>query len=567
MQAAVALQSLQLDPTEEDPEVALSLSLPLSPAACAPAAESTAVTLHAESRAVAPSCAAAELLLREWQAGTKTAATRFYYLYKDRVYRWARIKARDHHLAEDLCQEVWRRIHRSVLTYRAGTSPNAWVYRILINTHRSLWRRGQRFFASLLPGLSGEEVSEGPPGTVTQAGSSPEALFTRKQELEVILKAMHEDSRAVPQSRLPALRGGPAHRRGRDHPGRHRWHREITSEPRHRKAARATRPPRPVAAGSRTMNQRKNMQQEESFMRPGFVNGAMRSAVRGRPEDRALAGWLNELGQLSSPVELDRAILDRVHQELPKSSRRRPVLLLAVCLCCVVFGATAKLRPHANAPGSRLAKPTLVEEREFAPAECSAAGRVSLQTENVDSRESVLRQATVNLPFLASVSTLRSAHTKRKPALGSPRYAIRQRSASAAEEAPSLRLAAFTARTIPSSMTAILPIELPVSGADPEVIPRPSALEFSPASLAVAPIRPLDRLHGMVSPAGLVDVVAERSDSSRRPLYKRAWFVSMLAIAATGVAAGVTAAVVTSHQAPTEPSPAGHPITIALGPS
>ena len=194
MQAAVALQSLQLDPTEEDPEVALSLSLslPLSPAACAPAAESTAVTLHAESRAVAPSCAAAELLLGEWQAGTKTAATRFYYLYKDRVYRWARIKARDHHLAEDLCQEVWRRIHRSVLTYRAGTSPNAWVYRILINTHRSLWRRGQRFFASLLPGLSGEEVSEGPPGTVTQAGSSPEALFTRKQELEVILKAMHE---------------------------------------------------------------------------------------------------------------------------------------------------------------------------------------------------------------------------------------------------------------------------------------------------------------------------------------------------------------------------------------
>ena len=71
----------------------------------------------------------------------------------------------------------------------------------------------------------------------------------------------------------------------------------------------------------------------------------------------------------------------------------------------------------------------------------------------------------------------------------------------------------------------------------------------------------------MVSPAGLVDVVAERSDSSRRPLYKRAWFVSMLAIAATGVAAGVTAAVVTAHQAPPEPSPAGHPITIALGPS
>ena len=193
MQAAVALRSL----LREDPAAQTAVALPV--AERLPTPEYTVAELPTPTTAEnpgAPDCAAAEVLIRQWQTGVKTSATRFYYLYKDRVYRWARVKTRDRHLAEDLCQEVWRRIHRSLQTYRVGTSPTAWVYRILLNTHRSLWRRGQRFFAGLLPSLHEEQAPESLPAMATSLAGTPESLFSRKQELELILNAMHK----IPES-------------------------------------------------------------------------------------------------------------------------------------------------------------------------------------------------------------------------------------------------------------------------------------------------------------------------------------------------------------------------------
>jgi RNA polymerase sigma-70 factor (ECF subfamily) len=190
MQAAVALRSVQHEDPAEDAAVALPAAL------SEPTPEYIVAALPTAARPVVPPTADAEQLIRDWQAGVKPAATRFYYLYKDRIYCWARVKTRDPHLAEDLCQEVWRRIHRSLQTYRPGTSPTAWVYRILINTHRSLWRRGQRFFAGLLPSYQDEHEIERLPEPATSLLGAPEALFTRKQELELILNAMH----ALPES-------------------------------------------------------------------------------------------------------------------------------------------------------------------------------------------------------------------------------------------------------------------------------------------------------------------------------------------------------------------------------
>jgi RNA polymerase sigma-70 factor (ECF subfamily) len=182
MHATAALRSIPRAHLAEDTAVALPSAAREVPAA------SAATPLPA----AAPSNPVAEQLIRDWQAGVQTAATGFYYLYKDRVYRWARVKTRDVHLAEDLCQEVWRRIHRSLRTYRFGTSPNAWVYRIVINTHRSLWLRGQRFFARLLPAPGEEPADGGEPAAGSAFGGTPEALYTRKQEMEHILHAMHE---------------------------------------------------------------------------------------------------------------------------------------------------------------------------------------------------------------------------------------------------------------------------------------------------------------------------------------------------------------------------------------
>ena len=136
--------------------------------------------------------AQAEQFIRKWQAGEKTAAREFYFLYKDRIYRWAFVKTRNSHAAQDLCQEVWHRIHRSLLTYRPGTSPNAWVYKILLNTHRSLWRRGQRIFENILEYFLDEGEAKKGSFAASLLHYTPESLLAQKQELTAVLDALHE---------------------------------------------------------------------------------------------------------------------------------------------------------------------------------------------------------------------------------------------------------------------------------------------------------------------------------------------------------------------------------------
>lgn len=148
--------------------------------------------MTSSSQPAAETALDAEHFICRWQAGERTAAREFYSLYKDRVYRWAYVKTRNTHAAEDLCQEVWGRIHRSLPTYRPGSSPNAWVYTILVNTHRSLWRRGQNFVESIVDRfLDGDGADKSLPGQGA-LGGTPEAMLAHKQELEVILTAMHE---------------------------------------------------------------------------------------------------------------------------------------------------------------------------------------------------------------------------------------------------------------------------------------------------------------------------------------------------------------------------------------
>lgn len=141
-----------------------------------------------------PEVERAEVLIRRWQAGDKKASNDFFNLYKFTVYHWARIKTRDHDSAEDLCQEVWKRIHRSLLTYHAGTSPKAWIYRILINTHRSLWRRGQCLIGQLAARLLSESAHSESANSYYSVAITPESILARKQQIEVVISVLRNIS-------------------------------------------------------------------------------------------------------------------------------------------------------------------------------------------------------------------------------------------------------------------------------------------------------------------------------------------------------------------------------------
>ncbi len=56
--------------------------------------------------------------------------------YGDRVYRLAYYHVRDAYLAEDIAQEVFCRVYRSLRRFRGDSSYFTWIYRITVNLCR-----------------------------------------------------------------------------------------------------------------------------------------------------------------------------------------------------------------------------------------------------------------------------------------------------------------------------------------------------------------------------------------------------------------------------------------------
>jgi len=64
----------------------------------------------------------------------------FFDTYFDRVYGYIRRFVPDDHLAEDLTQDVFLHVQRSLATYDPGRDPRPWVFTIATNQLRDHWR-------------------------------------------------------------------------------------------------------------------------------------------------------------------------------------------------------------------------------------------------------------------------------------------------------------------------------------------------------------------------------------------------------------------------------------------
>ena len=68
------------------------------------------------------------------------ALSRFYDCYFDQVYGYVRRLVRAEHLAEDLTQDIFMHIHRSLESYDPARELRPWVYTIATNKVRDYWR-------------------------------------------------------------------------------------------------------------------------------------------------------------------------------------------------------------------------------------------------------------------------------------------------------------------------------------------------------------------------------------------------------------------------------------------
>lgn len=68
------------------------------------------------------------------------ALARFYETYFDRVYGYLRRMLGEDQLAEDVTQDVFMHIQRSIHTYDPARAPGPWVFTVATNKLRDYWR-------------------------------------------------------------------------------------------------------------------------------------------------------------------------------------------------------------------------------------------------------------------------------------------------------------------------------------------------------------------------------------------------------------------------------------------
>ena len=124
-----------------------------------------------------------ESLVRLAQKKDEQAFARLYEDYFDRIYRYIVARIGDTHEAEDMTQQVFLNVLKSISSYRWSGKPfAAWLFRIAHNqVVDHLRKRSKR---SLVP------IEDAPP--IESAGEDPEEEVEMKMDMEQVAGATRE---------------------------------------------------------------------------------------------------------------------------------------------------------------------------------------------------------------------------------------------------------------------------------------------------------------------------------------------------------------------------------------
>ncbi|MCB9913855.1 MAG: RNA polymerase sigma factor [Planctomycetes bacterium] len=136
--------------------------------------------------------------LRALLPGRDPAALRaFYDAWFERVYGYVRRMVRDDHLAEDLTQEVFLRLHQALPGYDPARPLGPWVFTIAANKVRDHWRSRARRVAEREVPVESEE--RGP--LADEGAPRPDAALVSDETSRAVALAVE----ALPESMRSAL--------------------------------------------------------------------------------------------------------------------------------------------------------------------------------------------------------------------------------------------------------------------------------------------------------------------------------------------------------------------------
>jgi len=119
-----------------------------------------------------------QALVDRFCSGDSSAFQELVERHKKKVYYVAYDITGDHHEAEDISQEVFIKMFRSLKTFRRDAKMSSWLYQIAVNTSIDSLRRKSPKRQKLMVRLDKTSIKENPPGsgiTVVDPEQSAEA--------------------------------------------------------------------------------------------------------------------------------------------------------------------------------------------------------------------------------------------------------------------------------------------------------------------------------------------------------------------------------------------------------
>lgn len=134
-----------------------------------------------------------EQLHREWmqsaKQGDESAFACLVKAYQDKIWSMAYYMTKNHHDAEDVAQEVFLKLWRSLDSYREDCEVSVWIMRIAKNACYDYLRKRKRTQAEpLTVEYEGEQVERSLPDTDLQ--SNPAAAMEDKERREAVARAL-----------------------------------------------------------------------------------------------------------------------------------------------------------------------------------------------------------------------------------------------------------------------------------------------------------------------------------------------------------------------------------------
>lgn len=129
-------------------------------------------------------------LVRRFNNGDRDAFTALVDRYKDRVYTLCLRWMGDAQVAEDVAQDVFIALYRSLKSFRGDSQLSTWIYRVVVNhcKNRKMYRKRRQF--DMHEPLEGDREDDGPRRQIADDGPGTDAPIRAAQAEQLLDEAL-----------------------------------------------------------------------------------------------------------------------------------------------------------------------------------------------------------------------------------------------------------------------------------------------------------------------------------------------------------------------------------------